>query len=52
MERYGQENLHVREKKEKFLAYLSYFSNRGINYGAQAAASEPSTLNQGEPSDH
>ena len=51
MERCGQENLHFREKKEIFLAYLSYFYNRGINRSAEAAASEPSTLNHREPRD-
>ncbi len=40
MERCGQENLHCREKMETFLAYLSYFSNRGIKCSAEAAASE------------
>ena len=48
MERCGQENLHIREKKEIFLAYLSYYYNRRSNRSAAAAASEPSTLNHRE----
>ena len=52
VERRWQENLSTREKKEKSLAYLSYFSNRGINRSAEAAASEPSTLKHREHCGH